>query len=171
MNQVVTPVHLPAMVGEGEVRLCWHQEDGQSGCITAFGPGDGSMALLSAMDGTRVGVGGTLAEHLSARMSGQVVTLPSLAEDLDRMGYDTRTLVMSIRRKGSQVRPVPSKGEVLHRIRALLHQLHTHANSVEFAMGIVVMDMDTHGRLTSTLAECQLLVDGLSDPSATDMEG
>jgi hypothetical protein len=158
-------VRLPPHVGEDEVRVYWDSTD-EGTCLHVWGPRGVSRLVLEHLASERPTFKGEFGDNFRARAAGLLVNEPSFADELDKLGYDPKTLVFSIRKKGAAAAPAMAPDDLLARLEAVETALGKVMRTVEgltVCKGVYVMDDDERDALSDELASALEAVESAVD--------
>ena len=167
-------VRLAAEVPDGELRIYWDRTD-DGDCLHAWGPSRIRVAILDLVAGKRLAFREDADFGTRLRLEGTVLErAPSLVEELEARGYDPRTLVLSVRKKGMPAPPVAVPDDLRGRLDTAGAALKAVAKAVEAgeeAKGIHLYDAAEMDRLRESLGEAEAalgravaLLDGTDAP-------
>ena len=149
------PILLPSEVPDEEIRIYWdHTDEGDDLHVWALR----SMRRLALgfFADKRTEYKGDFGQAYKARQDGLLVDEPSFIETLDAMGYDPKSIVFSILKKGA-ARPAPETDNEAHIASVLsdLDRLKTLLDEGANAKSAVIFDETEIEGIWETIASIE----------------
>lgn len=138
-------VRLPAHINDDEVRVYWDKtDDGDD--LHVWAPRGIRGFAMSIFTAKRLDIASeALHERYAARAEGIVKDTPSYLEELEAAGYDPRTLIFSIRKKGAPEPVVEVPDDIRRRLedaQTAILALSSALNAAPEAKGVYIMSQD-----------------------------
>lgn len=158
----VAPIRLPMEPREGELRVYWGETRDDGADFFAFGPGAVRNYALSHFRHGHFEFEGSFGEKLRLTEQGKLVQQKCFLDQLDEAGYDPKTAIFSIMRKGF-TRPKEPAGDekdaALHEVLEKLLEVRKALDQAGEVKDVAVFDFDEYQGLREGLEEAIATLD------------
>ncbi len=153
-------IRLPGHVNDDEVRVYWDRTD-EGDDLHVHGPRSVRRFAMSIFTAKREAAAGDMTERFRARQAGYVEDKPSYLEELEALGYDPRTLVFSIRKKGSPPPDAEVPDDIRKRLedaQQALQALRQAVHEREECKGVYLYSDDEYTALCDAVSDAETAI-------------